>query len=63
MTAATETKNKPLYATRDFNDAGTEKSFKFGQDVSDEPGAANYRAAGLASDEKPDATSDEASDA
>lgn len=44
---------KTLYATRDFKDAGTEKAFKLGDDVTDEPGAENYAAAGLASEEKP----------
>ncbi|WP_230781567.1 hypothetical protein [Sphingomonas sp. Leaf37] len=44
---------KKFYATRDFNDAGSEKSFKFGDDVTGEPGVANYVAAGAASDKKP----------
>lgn len=46
---------KTFYATRDFNDAGTEKSFKAGDDVTGEKGVDNYVAAGLASDKKPQA--------
>ena len=44
---------KKFYATRDFTDAGTTKAFKLGDDVTAEPGVANYAAAGLASKTKP----------
>jgi hypothetical protein len=44
---------KKYYAARDFKDAGTEKTFSVGDDVTSEPGIDNYRAAGLASDKKP----------
>ena len=46
---------KTLYATRDFNDAGAEKTFKLGDDLSNEPGVENYAAAGLASEDKAEA--------
>ena len=46
-TAATPTR----YATRDFKDEGTGKSFKAGKPIEAEPGViANYEAAGLAGD-------------
>lgn len=46
--------DKPMYATRDFNDAGTEKSFTRGEKITAKAGElANYAAAGLASEEKP----------
>lgn len=51
---------KKLYAARDFSDAGTDKSFKLGDDVSAEAGADNYVAAGLAAEEKPTPASDPA---
>lgn len=46
---------KTYYATRDFNDAGTERSFAAGGELKDvDDGAlANYEAAGLATTEKP----------
>jgi hypothetical protein len=44
---------KKFYATRDFKDAGIEKAFKLGDELTSEPGVENYAAAGLASDEKP----------
>lgn len=47
--------DRKLYAARDFKDAGTEKAFKAGDDVSSEDGIDNYVAAGLASEKKPDA--------
>lgn len=52
MTKATDT---TYYATRDFTDAGTERSFEKGKPLEDvdEGTARNYAAAGLASTEKP----------
>lgn len=42
---------KTLYATRDFTDAGTERSFKKGEPVDVEAGELeNYEAAGLVGD-------------
>ena len=46
---------KTYYAARDFNDAGTEKAFKRGDDLSAEPGVENYAAAGLTTSTKPEA--------
>lgn len=53
MTKATETLT--YYATRDFTDAGTERSFEKGKPLEnvDEATARNYAAAGAASTEKP----------
>lgn len=47
------TTTKKIIATRDFTDAGLEKQFAKGDDVSSEPGVANYVAAGFAAE--PDA--------
>ena len=45
-----------LYATRDFGDVGTERSFKAGEAVSGKDGELeNYKAAGLVSPDKPEA--------
>lgn len=46
------------YATRDFTDAGTERSFEKGKSLEnvDEATALNYAAAGAASTEKPEAS-------
>lgn len=53
MSKATE--KKIFYATRDFNDAGTEKAFKQGEPVEASEGEiANYAAAGLVADHKQD---------
>ncbi len=54
MTTKTETK-PTYYATRDFNDAGTGRSFEAGKVLNDidEGTALNYEAGGLASTEKP----------
>lgn len=47
---------KKFYATRDFKDAGTGKSFAFGDPINADDGEiGNYAAAGLASDKKPEA--------
>lgn len=55
---------KSLYATRDFRDAGTEKSFEGGKVVEATPGElANYEAAGLVSEHRPDPQTGAASDA
>lgn len=52
--AKPETATKKMYATRDFNDAGAEKSFLAGKPVeADEATLANYAAAGLVSAEEP----------
>lgn len=53
------------YATRDFTDAGTERSFEKGKPLEniDEATARNYAAAGAASTEKPDAAADKATNA
>lgn len=51
---AAKTNDKPHYATRDFNDAGTTARFERGKAIdasADE--IANYVAAGLASTDKP----------
>ena len=51
-TAKTETATKKMYATRDFNDAGTEKAFLAGKIVeADDATLANYAAAGLVVEE------------
>ncbi|USU06290.1 hypothetical protein NF699_06415 [Sphingomonadaceae bacterium OTU29LAMAA1] len=47
------TTEKKIIATRDFTDAGIGKQFKQGEDVTAEPGKANYIAAGCAAE--PDA--------
>lgn len=49
---------KKHYATRDFKDAGTERAFEKGAELTDvEAGAlANYVAAGLATTDKPETT-------
>lgn len=44
-----------MFATRSFRDAGLEKEFELGADLTDEPGLANYIAAGCASDVNPNA--------
>ncbi|MDP1026394.1 hypothetical protein Q5H91_04150 [Sphingomonas sp. KR1UV-12] len=46
---------KPLYATRDFNDAGTTRTFERGAELKKctDGELLNYKAAGLASEEKP----------
>lgn len=61
MTAKT-TDTKPHYATRDFTDAGTGRSFSAGAELKDiEDGqVGNYAAAGLATDEKPKAAKQQA---
>lgn len=52
MTSKTPKKG---FALRDFNDAGTEQSFKKGAAVELDAGTyANYEAAGLVSDKKPE---------
>ncbi len=57
MTTTTKkaTDTTTYYATRDFKDAGTERSFEGGKALEDidEATARNYEAAGLASTEKP----------
>lgn len=55
-TAASETKATPFYATREFTDAGTGRTFGKNDELTDiDAGViANYRAGGLASPEKPD---------
>jgi hypothetical protein len=42
-----------FYATRDFTDAGIEKSFKQGDELTSQKGLQNYIAAGVASDKAP----------
>lgn len=59
----TEAKKTTFYATRFFKDAGTERTFEFGAELTDldEGTLRNYAAAGVASTEKPkaeEATSD-----
>lgn len=55
-TAKSEATSKQMFATRDFNDAGAEKSFLAGKPVdADEATLANYAAAGLVSAEQPKA--------
>lgn len=49
-----------MFATRGFRDAGLEKEFELGADLTDEPGLANYIAAGCASDVNPNAAPDAA---
>ena len=49
------TEKTKFYAARDFRDAGTEQAFERGADLTDEPGLANYVAAGCASDVNPNA--------
>jgi hypothetical protein len=51
---------KKHYAARDFNDAGTEKSFALGDDITGEANLGNYIAAGLATDKKPELPKDAA---
>lgn len=52
----TEATPKTMFATRDFTDAGAEKSFLAGNAVEADEGAlANYAAAGLVSADKPQA--------
>jgi len=52
---AAKTDAKPHYATRDFKDAGTTRYFERGTEMTDVSAGelVNYRAAGLASLEKP----------
>ena len=52
---AAKTEGKPHYATRDFKDAGTTRYFERGAELTDVSTGelVNYRAAGLASLEKP----------
>lgn len=52
---ATTKTDKPHYATRDFTDAGTTRNFERGEvlEKCTEGELLNYRAAGLASTEKP----------
>lgn len=53
----TTTKAKTFYATRDFKDTGTQKAFTLGEPIDATAGEiANYAAAGLASDAKPQTT-------
>ena len=53
-TAKPEATTKKMFATRDFNDVGAEKSFLAGKPVeADEATLANYAAAGLISAEQP----------
>lgn len=54
---ATVAKDATYYATRNFKDAGTERSFTGGEPLKDidEATARNYEAAGLASTAKPSA--------
>lgn len=51
---------KKHYAARDFRDAGTEKVFALGDELTGEQGLDNYVAAGLATDEKPQAAKTDA---
>lgn len=54
MTTPKTTDARTYYATKDFIDAGTEALFERGKPMEiDEGTAANYRAAGLASTDKP----------
>lgn len=63
MTAKPETA-KPFYATRQFKDAGTGKSFGFAAKIDATDGEiGNYEAAGLASTDKPKANADPAAPA
>ncbi|MBD8677927.1 hypothetical protein [Sphingomonas sp. CFBP 13720] len=49
-----KTNTPPMYATRDFNDSGTGKSFVKGKPVAATDGElANYEAGGLVSPDKP----------
>ena len=52
---AAKAEAKPHYATRDFKDAGTTRYFERGTELTDVSAGelVNYRAAGLASLEKP----------
>ncbi|GGB21503.1 hypothetical protein GCM10011380_08850 [Sphingomonas metalli] len=54
-TAAPAAKSTPHFATRDFNDAGTTRSFKAGAELTEcsDGEIANYVAARLASADKP----------
>lgn len=49
------TEKPKMFAARSFRDAGLEKEFELGADLTDEPGLANYIAAGCASDVNPNA--------
>ena len=55
MTTPKTTDARTFYASRDFKDEGTGRSFEGGKPMSDvdEGTFANYEAAGLASTEKP----------
>ncbi|KQN77877.1 hypothetical protein [Sphingomonas sp. Leaf62] len=55
--AASEPKATPFYATREFTDAGTGRAFEKNAELVgiDAGTAENYRVAGLATSEKPDA--------
>ncbi|MGW8190159.1 hypothetical protein [Sphingomonas hankookensis] len=54
MTTPKTTDARKFYATKDFTDAGTERSFEYGKEVDvDEGTALNYEAAGLVSTQKP----------
>lgn len=55
MTTKAETKKPTYYATRFFKDAGTERSFEFGDELNDldDGTLRNYVAAGVASTEYP----------
>lgn len=52
---ATKSQTTKHYATRDFKDAGTTRFFARGDEITDATDGeiGNYRAAGLASTEKP----------
>ncbi len=51
-----ETKATPFYATREFNDAGTGRTFEKNAELTgiDAGTIENYRVAGLVTSEKPD---------
>jgi hypothetical protein len=53
---------KTFYATRNFKDTGTGRSFEGGKPIEADPGEiGNYEAAGLASDKKPETSKADAS--
>ncbi len=55
--ATSETKATPFYATREFNDSGTGRTFEKNAELTgiDAGVIENYRVAGLVTSEKPDA--------